>query len=271
MNMVCYEWGLLWMGCVLNGTVMKIPWDAHGLLWTLWTGLEWMWYVMNVVCYACGVLCNGLMSILCFEHGLLWTWDVMKGGLLWTGLMWMCSVINGSVMNVVCYKHGLSWRGVCNEGWYVMNGGLLWTWSVMNVVCYECGLLRMDRLWMWSVMNGSVFMVVSNERVCYERQKWWTKIYHCTIHLKPKKAGQNSNAEFFTEMAVLGVSQSNKQHQKFKQEMQKMQQRQAMERCIKSKKQLSTKKIHAQQQEEDTNKSNKKITSEALLCYQFVW
>jgi len=125
-------------------------------------GMLWMWCVMNVVCHACGVLCNGLKSILCFEHGLLWTWDVMKGGLLWTGLMWMCSVINGSVMNVVCYKHGLSWRGVCNEGWYVMNGGLLWTWSVMNVVCYECGLL-----WMWSLTNGPIMNVVCNERVCF--------------------------------------------------------------------------------------------------------
>ena len=80
--------------------------------------------------------------------------------------------------------------------------GLLGMWFIMNVVCYECGLLWTGLFLMWSVMNGSVLKMVCNERVCYERQKWWTKVSHCTIHLKPKKAGQNSNAEVSTEKPV---------------------------------------------------------------------
>jgi len=81
-------------------------------------------------------------------------------------------------------------------------------------------------------MNGSVFKAVCNEWVCYKRQKWWTKVNH----LKPKKAGQNSNAEVSTD-----VIHSHQQQLKFKRETQKMQ-CEAMERRINAEKQLSTKK-----------------------------
>jgi len=109
-------------------------------------------------------------------------------------------------------------------------------------------------------MNGSVMKDKNDER----------KYIIAPSISNQRKLDKIQKQNFLLRWLVPDVSQSNKQHQKFKQEMQKMQQRQPMERCIKSKKQLSTKKIHAQQQEEDTNKSNKKITSEALLCYQFV-
>jgi len=193
-------------------------------------GLSWTWSVLNVVCN------RSVMKAVCYERGLLWTWSVMNV------FLWTWSIMNGSVMNVVCYEWvcyecGLLWM------WSVVNVvccecGLLWMWSVVNVVCCECGLLWSGLLWMWSAMNGSVFEVVCNQRVCYEWQKWWTNVNH----LKPKKAGQNSNAEVSTEMPVPDVIDSNQQQLKFERETQKLQQPQAVERRINAKKTIECKK-----------------------------
>ena len=69
------------------------------------------------------------MNMVCYEHGLLWTW---------------------SVMNMVCYEHGL-----------------LWTWSVMNMVCYEW--VCYERVCYERVCYERVcYERVCYERVCYE-------------------------------------------------------------------------------------------------------
>ena len=130
-------------------------------------GLSRMWPVKNVVCCDCTLLCyervwnecgviwNALLGVqsvvnmVCYERGVLWTWSVMKGCLLWRvvcyeqnwyecALWWIWSA-----MNVVWYERG-----------YVMKGGMLWTWSVMNwsvtnIACYAHGLT-----WKLSVMNA---------------------------------------------------------------------------------------------------------------------
>ena len=83
---------------------------------------------------------RGLLStcMVCYVHGLLWTW---------------------SVMNVVCFERGLLWIGLL---WIGLLGtgllwtGLLWTWSVMNMVCYER---------------------VCCQQVCYERSLQWMGLF----------------------------------------------------------------------------------------------
>ena len=137
-------------------------------------GPLWTWAVMNVGRY---------------ERGPLWTWAVMNVGRYERGPLWMWSVVR--------YECGPLWM------WSVMNVvsyecGQLWMWSVMNVVCYEWGLW-----WMGSVMCAFVMNVVCNVRVCYERSKWWTKVNHSTIQLKPKNAGQTSNAEVSLRLLCL--------------------------------------------------------------------
>ena len=71
------------------------------------------WSVMNVVCN----------ELVCYEHGLLWTWSVM----------------NWSAMNVICYELVCYERGLLLMG--LLWTGLFWTWSVLNglfwAVCYE--------------------------------------------------------------------------------------------------------------------------------------
>jgi len=107
---------------------------------------------MNVVYYELHAW--SVMNMVCYEHGLLWTWSVInmvvcyERGLLWflwTGLLWTLSLTN-----VVSYEcGGLLWTGLLWTGLFWR--GLLWMWSVMNVVCYERSLL-----WTWSVMTWSV-------------------------------------------------------------------------------------------------------------------
>ena len=107
----------------------------HSHLWVylLRTGLLrisllWMLSVMNVVWCERGLLRTACM--ICYEHGLLWTWSVMNvfyyehGGLLWK---WSVMIfMNWSVLNVVCFK------------WSFMSGllwaGLFWTDTILNIL-----------------------------------------------------------------------------------------------------------------------------------------
>ena len=104
-------------------------------------------------------------------------------------------------------------------------------------------------------MNGSVMKDKNDER----------KYIIAPSISNQRKLDKIQKQNFLLRWLVLDVSQSNKQHQKFKRETQKMQQRQPMERCIKSKKQLSTKKFMLNTKKRILTKTIKK--SQAKHCF----
>jgi len=135
-NAVCHESGELRNGLLTAQSVMNVVFYEYGLLWRVVSNEGW--FIMNGT--DMNVLCN---EWVCNEFGLLWTWSVMKGGMLWRVICYE----GWSVLNVVCHERGLSWtRSVMNTVCY--ERGLLWTRSVLNAVCYERGLL-----WTWSLIN----------------------------------------------------------------------------------------------------------------------